>query len=124
MAARKVTQNKLETSFIGTTKKLDRIKTGCVFTFKYTAKNATDPTPVIIMTKPKWTAKNGKTYISGVNINSLGANTRIFLLKEFGRLPVGSVSFDDLKDATKSDPSCCIRTYNVRNIRALHKVEV
>lgn len=43
---------------------------------------------------------------------------------EFGQKPVGSVSFSDIKNFADNDPECCIRTYDVRKVRALHKVAV
>ena len=127
--ARKIQKNKKTTYFgKGDSKKLhqsiEKKEEGCVFTFKYQSPRATDPQPVIIMTGPRWIAKNGGLYISGVNVNDLNPRTRKMLIRKFGSLPVGSVSFNDLKAATKADPTCCIRTYNTENVRALHKVEV
>lgn len=99
------------------------MKTGCLFTFYYRAKDGTDPNPLIIMTSHKWTAKNGGTYISGVNLNLLSSEARDEIVDLFGGLPVGSVSYRDLQEAALQDPACCIRTYNTRKVRALHKVE-
>lgn len=128
---------KLKTSFLGTTRKLPKkedldkqgpkaaknMKGGCLFSFKYNSTTATDPNPFIIMISPRWTAKKGGTYFTGVNLNDIGAAARDSITSEFGHLPVGSVSFADIRVAT-DDPGCCVRTYNVRNVRALHKVEV
>jgi len=115
---------KYRATLLGTTRKLDSVKTGSLFSFLYNARAATDPNPFIIMVSRRWKAKNGGTYFNGVNLNDLHPKTREFLIAEFGDLPVGSFSFTDIDHATKSDPRCCIRTYNVRNVRALHKVEV
>ena len=122
---------KQKTEYLGTTKKLPtqrevkrlRSPDGCLFTFTYRAKGAHDPSPFIIMTSPKWIAKNGHTYISGVNLKTMSPRSRDIIIDEFGSLPVGSVSYSDIQAAVKDDPECCIRTYNVRNVRALHKVE-
>jgi hypothetical protein len=122
---------KQKTILLGTTRKIptqDEVKRlptpdGCLYTFKYRAKDANDPEPFIIMTSPRWIAKNGNTYISGVNLKTMSSSSRSTIIDEFGSLPVGSVSYSDIQAAVKEDPECCIRTYNVRNVRALHKVE-
>ena len=75
------------------------------------------------MTKPKWIAKKGGSYISGVNLNFLTTEARDEIISEYGNLPIGSVSYQDLKDSSEQDPECCIRTYNTRKVQALHKVE-
>ena len=121
-----------KTTFLGTTKKLPpqeeavklKVKDGCLFKFNYNSKTARDPSPFIIMTSPRWKSKSGKTYISGINLKTMSAKSRNTIIDEFGSLPVGSVSYLDIQQAVKQDPDCCIRTYNVRNVRALHKVEV
>ena len=123
----------LKTSYLGTTKKLptkaqveelpDKVAEGCLFTFYYRSKTATDPKPFIIMISPKWVAIKGGTYFTGVNLNDLGSDTRDELILEFGSLPVGSVSYADIKASSGDDPDCCVRTYNVNRVRALHKVE-
>ena len=113
---------KLNTYFLGTTQKLDSLKTGCLFVFHYRAKAAHDPFPFIIMISKRWTSKNGNRYFTGVNLKTLGAGARDEIIKEFGDLPVGSVSYDDIKAYASQDPDCCVRTYYVRNVRALHKV--
>ena len=118
-----------KTTYLGTTKKLptkDQVEKqtekqreeapeGCLFT-------ATDPKPLIIMISPKWVAEKGGTYFTGVNLNDLGSDTKNELILEFGDLPVGSVSYSDIKAYSDDDPDCCIRTYNVNKVRALHKV--
>jgi len=109
--------------FLGTTRRLKNIKTGCLFTFHYRAKDGTDPTPFIIMLGPKWSAKKGGTYISGVNLNVINEESRNEIISQFGNLPVGSVSYNDIKSVAGQDPACCVRTYNTIKIRALHKVE-
>lgn len=128
---------KLKTTFLGTTRNLPekevldkqgpkakkKVPDGCLFSFKYNSITATDPNPFIIMISPRWTAKKGGTYFTGVNLNDIGSEARGDIVSEFGNLPVGSVSFSDIKGVT-DDPGCCVRTYNVRNVRALHKVEV
>jgi len=129
----------LKTTFLGTTRNLPtkeelakegpkakkkaekKAKQGCLFIFQYRGKGATDPKPYIIMISPKWTSKKGKTYFTGVNLNLISESARDDIARTFGHLPVGSVSFTDIKDTT-TDPGCCVRTYNVRNVRALHKV--
>ena len=125
----------LKTSFLGTTRNLPtkeevakkgpkakkKAKKGCLFVFQYRSKGATDPKPFIIMISSKWTSKKGKTYFTGVNLNLISESDRDAVAREFGHLPVGSVSFADIAGTT-SDPGCCVRTYNVRNVRALHKV--
>ena len=123
----------LKTSYLGTTKKLptkaqveelpDKVAEGCLFTFYYRSKTATDPKPLIIMISPKWVAEKGGTYFTGVNLNDLGSDTKNELILEFGSLPVGSVSYADIKASSGDDPDCCVRTYNVNRVRALHKVE-
>ena len=123
---------KLKSKFLGTTKKLpdkkqvEKLKTevpvGCLFQFSYRGKGAVDPNPFIIMISPKWVAKNGGTYFTGVNLNFLRPDVRQIVIEEFGSLPVGSVSYVDIKAYAPQDPNCCVRTYNVRNVRALHKV--
>ena len=123
-----------KTKYLGTTKKLptkaqveelpDKVAEGCLFTFYYRSKTATDPKPLIIMISPKWVAEKGGTYFTGVNLNDLGSDTKNELILEFGDLPVGSVSYSDIKAYSDDDPDCCIRTYNVNKVRALHKVEV
>jgi len=109
--------------FLGTTRRLESVKTGCLFTFHYRAKDGTDPTPFIIMTGPKWRAKKGGTYISGVNLNLMDEGVANEIISEFGALPIGSVSYKDIQSIAGQDPECCIRTYNTIKIRALHKVE-
>jgi len=121
-----------KTTYLGTTKKLpfqDTAKKqpkvvpgGCLFTFSYRARNGRDPSPFIIMVSGRWKAKNGDTYFNGVNLKTLGANARARIIIEFGSLPVGSVSYNDIKAVAGQDPDCCIRTYNVKKVRALHKV--
>tara|TARA_R100000544_G_C2162729_1_gene28428 strand:+ start:127 stop:495 length:369 start_codon:yes stop_codon:yes gene_type:complete len=113
---------KLNTYFLGTTKKLDSLKTGCLFTFQYRAKDGRDPNPFIIMISPKWIAKNGGRYFTGVNLKTMDAASRELIIQQFGGLPIGSVSFSDIKAFAPQDPDCCVRTYNVRKVRALHKV--
>ena len=125
--------NILKTSFLGTTRKLPtkdklekqpkRVVRGCLFTFYYRSRTATDPHPFIIMISPKWVAKKGGTYFTGVNLNDLNARTRQSIVKEFGSYPVGSVSYNDIKALSRQDPNCCVRTYNVTKVRALHKVD-
>ena len=124
----------LKTSFLGTTKKLPKKEDlkkqpkiapkGCLFTFYYRSKTATDPNPLIIMISPKWDAKKGGTYFTGVNLNDFPSKVKGQIIKEFGTLPVGSVSYNDLRAFSKNDPACCVRTYSVGKVRALHKVEV
>lgn len=124
----------LKTKYLGTTRKLPtkgeaekqpkKVSKGCLFTFYYRSKGATDPKPLIIMISPKWVAKKGGTYFTGVNLNDFPKDIRQELVKEFGGLPVGSVSYNDIEAASKRHPSCCVRTYNVSKVRALHKVEV
>ena len=124
----------LKTSYLGTTKKLPtkvqveklrkKVAKGCLFTFYYRSKTATDPQPLIIMISPKWMAKKGGTYFTGVNLNDFNTKVRNSIVSEFGALPVGSVSFADIKSFSDDDPNCCVRTYNVSKVRALHKVEV
>ena len=113
---------KLNSYFLGTTRKLDALKTGCLFAFHYRAKDARDPNPFIIMISKKWTSKNGGRYFTGVNLKTMDRKSREEVIKEFGHLPVGSVSFSDIKAFAPQDPNCCVRTYNVRKVRALHKV--
>ena len=112
----------LKTIFLGSTRRLPGVKSGCLFAFKYRAKRATDPTPFIIMISPPWTA-NGKRYFTGVNLNLVDPEVADEIINEFGSLPVGSVSYRDLQAFAAQDPECCVRTYYVRNVRALHKVE-
>ena len=109
---------------LGTTLKLDAQKQGCLFKFHYRAAGAHDPTPFIIMTGPRWKSKSGKTYFSGVNLKTLRPASRRKIIRKFGYLPVGSVSYQDIKAEIDDDPACCMRTYNVRNVRALHIVGV
>ncbi len=119
---------------MGTTKKLPKKEDvkkqpkiaakGCLFTFYYRSKTATDLNPLIIMISPKWVAKKGGTYFTGVNLNDFSAKVKRQIIKEFGKLPVGSVSYSDIKNFSKNDPDCCVRTYNASKVRALHKVEV
>ncbi len=113
-----------KTVFLGTTRRLDSVKSGSLVTFSYTAKGATDPSPFVLLTSKRWKSKEGKTYFNGINLNNpqMKSNTKMMLIREFGSLPVGSVSYSDVQEATQSDPSCCVRTYNVRNVRALHTV--
>jgi hypothetical protein len=124
----------LKTSYLGTTKKLptkvqvekqrEKIAKGCLFTFYYRSRTATNLNPLIIMISPKWVAKKGGTYFTGVNLNDFDVKTRNSIVSEFGALPVGSVSFADIKSFSDDDPNCCVRTYNASKVRALHKVEV
>jgi len=124
----------LKTKYLGTTRKLPtkeqaekhskRVAKGCLFSFYYRSKSATDLNPLIIMISPKWIAKKGGSYFTGVNLNTFPKDIRQELIKEFGGLPVGSVSYNDIKAASKRHPSCCVRTYNVNKVRALHKVEI
>ena len=123
-----------KTSFLGTTKKLPtqrtvkklprRVPQGCLFTFYYRSKTATDSNPFIIMISPKWTAKKGGTYFTGVNLNDFPVDMKSAIIKEFGKRPVGSVTYQELKSFSEDDPSCCVRTYSTSKVRALHKVEV
>ena len=125
--------NILKTSFLGTTRKLPtkdklkkqpkRVVRGCLFTFHYRSRTATDSRPFIIMISPKWVAKKGGTYFTGVNLNGINPSTRSSIIKKFGSSPVGSVTYKDIKDFSRQDPNCCVRTYNVTKVRALHKVE-
>jgi hypothetical protein len=122
-----------KTIYLGTTSKLPHQDTavkqpktspkGCLFAFKYRARDGRDPSPFIIMVSGRWKADNGGTYFNGVNLKTLGSETRAQIILEFGHLPVGSVSYNDIKDIAGQDPECCIRTYNVRKVRALHKVQ-
>ena len=119
-----------KTKFLGTTRKIpfqDSAKKiapqGCLFKFRYRAREATDPSPFIIMISGRWKAKNGKTYFTGVNLNTLNPKKAAEIINAFGTLPVGSVSYSDIKDMGGQDPECCVRTYNVRNVTSLHKVE-
>jgi hypothetical protein len=123
----------LKTTYLGTTQKLPKKEDvekqpkmaadGCLFTFYYRSKTATDPHPFIIMISPKWVAKKtGHSYFTGVNLNDFPSDTVQELVQDFGGLPVGSVSYADILSASDYDPNCCIRTYNVNKVRALHKV--
>lgn len=124
----------LKTKYLGTTRKLPEKKDvekqpkiaskGCLFSFYYRSISASDAHPLIIMISPKWVAKKGGTYFTGVNLNSFPPKIKNELIKEFGNLPVGSVSYADIEAASKHHPSCCVRTYNINKVRALHKVEV
>ena len=114
----------LKTSFLGTTRKIESAKGGCIFLFKYASKTATDPNPLIIMISPPWIGKNGNKYFTGVNLNLIKPEIARQIIKEFGSHPVGSVSYNDLQSYAAQDPSCCVRTYFVRKVRALHKVGV
>lgn len=126
--------NILKTSFLGTTRKLpssEQLKKlpkiagqGCLFAFYYRSKGATDPHPFIIMVSPKWVSKKGTTYFTGINLNTFDLQTRRDIVSEFGHLPVGSVSYNDIKEFSKKNPNCCVRTYNVNKVRALHKIEI
>ena len=97
---------KLKSSFLGTTKKLPdktqvekqpkTVPVGCLFRFTYRSKGAVDPKPFIIMISPKWIAKNGGTYFTGVNLNFLRPDVRRLIIEEFGSLPVGSVSYVEM----------------------------
>lgn len=113
---------KLNSYYLGTTRKLNKLKTGCLFTFHYRAKGANDPQPFIIMISPIWTSKKGNRYFTGVNLKTIGTEARNQIIQEFGPLPVGSVRYNDIKAFAPKDPDCCVRTYNIRNVRALHKV--
>lgn len=120
------------TTFLGTTRKLPyqdlakkqpkTVPGGCLFIFNYRARNGRDPSPFIIMVSGRWKAKNGDTYFNGINLKTLGAATRTKIILQFGGLPVGSVSYNDIRGVAGQDPECCIRTYNVKKVRALHKV--
>lgn len=124
----------LKTTFLGTTQKLptaeqvekqpETVKKGCLFTFEYRSITATDPQPLIIMISPKWVADKGGTYFNGVNLNDFPPKIKKKIINEFGNRRVGSVSFDEIKAFSEEDPTCCVRTYNVNKVRALHKVEV
>jgi len=124
----------LKTTYLGTTKKLPTaeqvefqpsgVAEGCLFTFQYRSRTASDPQPLIIMISPKWVARKGGTYFTGVNLNDFSSEIRQDLISEFGALPVGSVSYEDIKGFSEDDPDCCVRTYSVNKVRALHKVEV
>ena len=109
--------------FLGSTRRLASVRTGSLFTFLYRAKDGTDPAPFIIMISPKWSAKNGGTYLSGVNLNTLNPDVANEIITLFGALPVGSFSYKDIQAVAGQDPACCVRTYNTRKVRALHKVE-
>jgi hypothetical protein len=124
MLDEKLQENILETRFLGTTAKIDAVKTGCIFSFHYRSATATDPHPIIIMTSGRWKSKDGKTYFNGVNLKGLGEEVANSIILEFGQKPVGSVSFNDIRKFAKEDPECCIRTYDVRKVQALHKVAV
>jgi len=124
----------LKTTYLGTTRNLitkEEIEEkkrvppdGCLYTFSYRSKTGTDSNPLIIMTSPKWAAKKGGFFLSGVNLNRIGSDSKKEIIAQFAELPVGSVSYEDIKKAVPDNPECCIRTYDVRKVRALHKVEV
>jgi len=124
----------LKTTFLGTTKKLPTAKQvefqpsgvakGCLFTFEYRSRTATDPQPLIIMISPKWVADKGGTYFNGVNLNDFPPEIKKEIVNKFGNRRVGSVSFGEIKAFSGKDPTCCVRTYSVNKVRALHKVEV
>jgi len=125
----------LKTTFLGTTKKLLTKKQlakkrpgkpteGCLFIFDYRSRTATDPKPFIIMISPKWVARKGGTYFTGVNLNDLKPKVRKNIISHFGKRPVGSVSYHEIVAFSDDDPACCVRTYSVNKVRALHKVEV
>jgi len=124
MLDEKLQENILETRFLGTTARIDAVKTGCIFSFRYRSATATDPSPIIIMTSGRWKSKDGRTYFNGVNLKGLGEEVANSIIREFGQKPVGSVSFSDIQKFADDDPECCIRTYDVRKVRALHKVAV
>tara|TARA_R100000458_G_C8197259_1_gene188946 strand:- start:229 stop:471 length:243 start_codon:yes stop_codon:yes gene_type:complete len=75
------------------------------------------------MISPPWVGKNGKKYFTGVNLNLVKPQVAQNIINEFGSLPVGSVSYRDIQAFASQDPTCCVRTYFVRNVRALHKVD-
>ena len=124
----------LKTTFLGTTKELPTaeqvefqpsgVAEGCLFTFEYRSRTATYPQPLIIMISPKWVADKGGTYFNGVNLNDFPKKIKTKVINEFGNRRVGSVSFDEIKAFSEEDPTCCVRTYSVNKVRALHKVEV
>ena len=113
---------KLISYYLGKPRKLDKLTKGCLFTFNYHGKGAHDPKPFIIMISPRWKAKNNDTYFTGVNLKTMKAESRKEIIQEFGHLPVGSVSFADIKAFAPQDPNCCVRTYNEKNVTALHMV--
>ena len=60
---------------------------GNLYTFKYTSKTGTDPNPTIIAVYRKgggrvFTAKNGNTYIAGININNLSPTLQKLILEK------------------------------------------
>ena len=78
-------------------KKYDSIK-GSLFTFKYASATATDPMPLIIAlrshsgTTRLWTATNGNSYMSGINIGNLSSSLQAYLIKKLAEFDVVNYS--------------------------------
>ena len=77
--------------------KFDRIS-GNLYTFGYASKTATDPMPLIIAMKSHsgatrlWKAKNGNSYMSGVNIGNLSPALQAYLIKKISQFRVVNYS--------------------------------
>ena len=77
--------------------KFDRI-TGNLYTFAYNSATATDPMPLIIAMKSYsgatrlWKAKNGNSYMSGINIGSLSPALQSYLIKKLSKFRVVNYS--------------------------------
>jgi hypothetical protein len=77
--------------------KFDRIS-GNLYTFAYNSATATDPMPLIIAMKSNsgatrlWKAKNGKSYMSGINIGNLSPALQSYLIKKISTFRVVNYS--------------------------------
>ena len=77
--------------------KFDRI-TGNLYTFAYNSATATDPMPLIIAMKSYsgttrlWTATNGNSYMSGINIGNLSSSLQAYLIKKLAQFDVVNYS--------------------------------
>ena len=89
-----MSKNKKKQEEISNTRKLtqnDRRKlnsvVGNLYTFKYASATASDSNPIILAVYRTgggrlFTAKNGNTYMAGINLNSLGSGTRRLIIEK------------------------------------------
>ena len=101
-------------------RKLDSV-VGNLYTFKYSSATASDGNPLILSVSRTgggrlFKAKNGNTYMAGINLNRLGAGTRKLIIEKL--MGKKRISYSMIKRAGASFKAE-YRIYNYRKVQNL-----
>lgn len=105
-------------------RKLDSI-VGNLYIFKYASATANDGNPLILAVYRRggtrlFTAKNGKTYMAGINLNSLALGTRKLIIEKLQNKK--KISYNMIKRAGASFKAQ-YRIYNYGKVQNLSLVD-